>query len=318
MKNFILSILLISNSVFGQKYNFDIHNTSLAEYLKMEERLGSEKIPTTSFHVSFSGEDQPITYLRKEKVIPDLTVYYFFKKVDSTMSYVLYEWNVDNFETKENNQKSKRLQKALIAKYEGLKKNISSEFGEPVLKKNYSNISRLDSINTFVESSTWKSKDSVEIELYATVSNYYNNQGAMTINPVHMIRLYVKNKVKKINNENLKLDDKRLAELDKIKINFLNALKSRNLSNSKEFLSDRIIESVTDEQIIKLIENINFEIKTELIYSGLYMGINGSMNTVLHYKYSNDNSSPPTEMIKLTFDEKDKILGIHPIKLQNK
>jgi len=47
MKNLIIGILFISTSVFGQEFNFDIHNTSLAEYVNMEEKLGSERIPTT-------------------------------------------------------------------------------------------------------------------------------------------------------------------------------------------------------------------------------------------------------------------------------
>jgi len=33
----------------------------------MEERLGSERIPTTSNHVFFGGEAQPIKFLRTEK-----------------------------------------------------------------------------------------------------------------------------------------------------------------------------------------------------------------------------------------------------------
>ncbi|MCB4809685.1 hypothetical protein LG651_15620 [Tamlana sp. 62-3] len=318
MKYIIIGILFISTSVFGQEFNFDIHNTSLAEYLKMEESLGSEKIPTTSNHVSFGGNAQPIKYLRKEKVIPDLTSFYFFKKADSTMSYVLYEWDVSNFEKQDNNQKSKKFQKALITKYKGLKKEISNEFGQPEVKKNYSNISRLDSINTFVESSTWKPNDSIEIEMYTTVSNYYEKKGAMTINPVHRIRLYIKNQSKEKEKETPKLDEKKLAELEKIKTEFFTALKAKDLPKSKKFLSDLILEKVTDEQINMLIENISFDRETELIYRGVQMGFDGSMFTLLQYKYSDNNSSPPNEMIKLIFDDKNKVVGIQPIKMQRK
>ncbi len=318
MKYIIIGILFISTSVFGQEFNFDIHNTSLAEYLKMEESLGSEKIPTTSNYVSFGGNAQPIKYLRKEKVIPDLTSFYFFKKTDSTMSYVLYEWDVSNFEKQDNNQKSKKFQKALIAKYKRLKKEISNEFGQPEVKKNYSNISRLDSINNFVENSTWKPNDSTKIEMYTSVSNYYEKKGAMTINPVHRIRLYVKNQSKEKEKEVPKLDEKKLAELEKIKTDFFKVLKAKDLPKSKEFLSELILEKVTDEQINMLIDNISFNKETELIYGGVQMGFDGSMFTLLQYKYSDDNSSPPNEMIKLIFDNKNKVVGIQPIKMQSK
>jgi len=234
------------------------------------------------------------------------------------MSSVLYEWDVSNFEKKDNNQKSKKYQKAFISKYKELKKNISTEFGKPKTKRNYSNISRLDSINTFVESSIWKPNDSTEIEMYATISNYYEKKGAMTINPVHRIRLYIRNQSKKDKKTVPKLDDKKLSELDNIKTDFFKVLKIKDLSKAKEYLSDIIKEKVTNEQLNLLIDNIDFERKTELIYSGIQMGFNGSMFTLLQYKYSDDSSSPPNEMIKLIFDEKDKIVGIQPIKLQRK
>lgn len=318
MKKIILGLLFISPSVFGQEFNFDIHNTSLVDYLKMEENLGSEKVLTTSNHVSFSGDAQPIKFLRKEEVIPDLIAFYFFKKKDSTMSYILYEWDVFNFEKQDNNRKSGEFEKAMIAKYKELKEVISNGFGKPKVERNYSNISRLDSINTFVESSTWSPDDSTEIELYTTVSNYYEKSGSITINPVHRIRLYIKNQSKEENKPIPKLDEKKLSELDSIKTDFFNALNSKNLQKSREYLSDLIKKSVTDEQINLLITNIDFERQTELIYSGLQMGFNGSMFTLLQYKYSDDKSSPPIEMIRLTFDNKDKIAGIKPINLQSK
>ncbi|UAB82322.1 hypothetical protein INR76_06060 [Marixanthomonas sp. SCSIO 43207] len=318
MKNLIIGILFISTSVFGQEFNFDIHNTSLSEYLKMEESLGSEKIPTTSNHVSFGGNAQPIKYLRKEKVIPELTAFYFFKKADSTMSYVLYEWDVSNFEKRENNQKSEKFQNALIAKYKGLKKEISNEFGKPKVKSNYSNLAQYDLKDFFEEKSTWNPNDSTEVELYSIASNHYEKKGAMTINPTHRIRLYIRNQSKEKEKKIPKLDEKKLAELERIKSDFFTALKARDLPKSKEFLSDLILEKVTDEQINMLIDNINFNKQTELIYSGVQMGFNGSMFTLLQYKYSDDNSSPPNEMIKLIFDDKDKVVGIQPIKMQSK
>lgn len=318
MKKIIIGFLFISLSVFGQDFNFDIHNTSLTEYLKMEEDLGSERIPTTSNHVSFRGDAQPIKFLRKEKIIPDMIAFYFFKKADSTMSYILYEWDVSNFEKQDNNQKSEKFQKALIAKYNNLKKSISKDFGKPKVKRNYSNISQLDSINTFVENSTWKPNDSTEIEMYATVSNYYEKKGMVTINPVHRIRIYIRNQAEKEEKEIPKLDEKKLVELEKIKAEFFYALKTRDLPKSKEFLSDLILEKVTDEQINVLIDNINFEKETELIYSGIQIGFNGRIFTLLQYKYSDDYSDSPNEMIKLIFDDKDKIVGIQPIKTPKK
>lgn len=318
IKNIIIGFLLISTSLFGQGFNFDIQNTSLDEYMKMEEILGGKKIQNESRYYSGKGIAQPIRFQRKEKRIPDCIVSYQFYEIDSLLTEIEYEWDVSNFEKHDNNQKSKKFQKTLISKYIELKTLISKDFGKPQVKKNYSNISRLDSINTFVESSTWKLNESTEIELYATISNYYEKKGVITINPVHRIRLYVINQSKKKEKETPKIDDKKLTELEKIKIDFFDTLKNKDLPKSKEYLSDLIIDKVTDEQINMLINNINFEKKTELISSGVQMGSNNSIFTLLQYKYSDDKSSPPTEIIKLIFDDKNKIVGIQPIKLQNK
>ena len=318
IKNIIIGFLLLSTSLFGQGFNFDIQNTSLEEYLKMEKILGGRKIQNESRYYSGQGIAQPIRFQRKEKDIPDCIVSYQFYEIDSLLTEIEYEWDVSNFEKKDNNQKSKKFQKALISKYKELKTLISKDFGKPQVKKNYSNISRLDSINTFVESSTWKPNDSLVIEMHATISNYYEKKGAITINPVHRIRLYIRNQLKEKEKETPKLDDKKLAELEKIKIDFFNALKEKDFPKSKEFLSDLIIEKVTDEQINILINNIKFEKKTELIFSGVQVGLDNSIFTILQYKYSDDKTNPPTELIKLIFDDKNKIVGIQPIKLQNK
>lgn len=56
LKNiFTLGFLLIGTIVFEQEYGFDIHNTSLNEYIQMEQKLGGERVSTTSNHVSFTG-----------------------------------------------------------------------------------------------------------------------------------------------------------------------------------------------------------------------------------------------------------------------
>jgi hypothetical protein len=318
MKNLILGILLISISTTGQKLNFDIHNTSLSEYIRMEETLGAERIPTTSNHISFTGEAQPIKFLRKENAIPDLVAYYFFKKSDSSMSYVLYEWDVNNFEKQDNNQKSKKFEKALIEKYKSLKKEIAADLGQPKIKSNYSNIARLDPHNLFEETSAWQPNDTTEIEMYITSSNYYEKRGVMTINPVHRIRLYIRNKSKAEEKAIPKLDNERLTKLENLTMDFFKTLKSKELQKSREYLSNLVKEKVTDEQLNSLIGNMNVDRNLELFFSGVQMGFDGSNYTLLQYKYTDDKSSPPRELIKVIIDKMDKIIGIQPIKLQSK
>ena len=316
---FTLGFLLIGITLFGQEYGFDIHNTSLEEYIQIEERLGSEKIPTTSNHVSFSGNAQPIKFQRKEKIIPDLITYLHFKKKDSTISKVLYEWDVRHFKkTKELNVKqSKKVQKALIRKFNELEKKIIKLYGEPVSEGDLSDIKQTNQKGGLNKKDIWKPNDSTEIEMYTAISNYYEKKGAVIIAPTHRIRLYIRN-INKGNVITPKLDEKQLDTLKTLSSEFIQALRQKDLVKSKEYLSELILKKITDEQLNILIENLDFDREMELIYSGIKTGLNGSVFTMLQFKYKDDISSPPKEQIKVIFDDKNKVVGIQPIKLQGK
>lgn len=314
MKHF-LAFLFISLSAVGQEYNFDIHQTSLSDYVKMEEKLGSQRIPTNSNHVSFSGDAQPIKFLRKEKDIPDLTAYYFFKKADSTMSYILYEWDVYNFEKQANNQKSLEFQKALISKYGSLEDLLNSKYGEAnTIEGDLSNIQLTKDRDGLKKKNIWIPNDSTEIEMYTAISNFYEKKGMVTRNPTHRIRLYVRN-TKKEEPVKPKLNPGRLDSLQRITMDFLGALKRNEIQQSKKYLSPLIIDQVTDEQLILLSENMELNKELELFQSGVQVGLDGRVFTVLQYKYKTDPLNPSKEMVKMVFDEENKVLGIQPMVL---
>lgn len=313
-----IGLLFIGITVFGQEYGFDIHNTSLNEYIQIEENLESERIPTTSNHVSFSGDAQPIKYQRKEKIIPDLITYLYFKEKDSTMSKVLYEWDVRHFKkTNELNVKqSKRFQKALIRKFNELERELIKLYGEPKSEGDLSDLKQANQKGGLKKNDKWIPNDSTEIEMYTVVSNFYEKRGMATTTPTHRIRLYIRN-TKKEEKITPKLDDKRLDSINGISRNFITSLKDGNFNDSKNYLSDLIIDQVTDEQLKALTSEIDFDRELELTYSGIQMGLNGEAFTILQYKYKDDQNSPPKEMIKVIFDDKNTIVGIQPLKMQN-
>lgn len=312
---YLIAFLLISFSTVGQEFNFDIHQTSLSDFVKMEENLGSQRIPTNSNHVSFSGNAQPIKFLRKEKDIPDLTAYYFFKKADSTMSYILYEWDVYNFEKQSNNQKSLEFQKALIGKYTSLEDQINSKYGEAnTIEGDLSNLQLTKDRDGLKKKNIWIPNDSTEIEMYTAISNFYEKKGMVTRNPTHRIRLYIKN-TKKEKPVKPKLNPGKLDSLQGITKDFLGALKRNEIQQSKKYLSSLIISQVTNEQLILLSESIDLEKELELFLSGVQVGLDGRLFTILQYKYKSDSLSTSKEMLKIVFDEENKLLGIQPMVL---
>ena len=163
----------------------------------------------------------------------------------------------------------------------------------------------------------WFPNDSTEIEMYTSVSNYYEKRGMVTTAPTHRIRLYIRNRKKEKKIEP-KLSEKKLDTLKLISRQFIQTLGNKDLVKSKEYLSELILKTVTDEQLNILIDNLDFNRETELIYSGIQAGLDGSVFTMLQFKYKDDLSNPPNELIKIIFDNKDKVVGIQPIKMQGK
>lgn len=318
-KTLILGFLLIGISVYGQEFNFDIHNTTLNEYIEMERNLGSEQIPNIRNHVS-TDNAQPIKFKRKQKIISDLVGYYYFKKKDSTMSYILYEWDESllSLKANTNDKKSKKYQKALIRKFKELEKMISDIYGEPVSEGDLSDlrIANDDIKGGLKKNVKWFPNDSTEIEMYANVSNYYEKRGMVTTSPTHRIRLYIRN-TKKEERVTPELTKERLDSLNAISNEFIASLKDKSFINSKSYLSEMIIDQVTDEQLKTLISGIDFDRELELVYSGIQMAMNGKAFAMLQYKYYDDQNSPPKEMIKVIFDDKNKIVVIQPMKMQN-
>lgn len=257
------------------------------------------------------GSAQPIIYRRKEKNIPDLLVQYSFSKKDSIINNVLYEWDTYNFEKQNNNQKTEKFEKSLIEKYKTLKKYLINKFGQPETKNNYSNLAKYEQKNFFEENSNWKPNDSIEIEMYAIVSNHFENKGSITINPTHRIRLYVRNIKKKIEP---KLDAKAIAFANQNFENFISKLKENNFAEAKLFLSDIILQNVTENQLIELRKLIDFEVKLVEYFRGFQMAFTGENNLMLQYKYENEKIEVPRSLLKVIFDENNKILGIQPMK----
>jgi hypothetical protein len=189
-----LGILLLGIAVYGQEFEFDIHKTSLSEYLEMEQNLGSERIKTIRNHFSSNGNAQPIKFKREQKTISDLVAYYFFKEKDSVMSHILYEWDESLLTLKPNSKekKSKEYQIALIEKFNLLEKKLTELYGEPKSKGDLSDLKQAELKGGLKKNVKWYPDDNTEIEMYIVVSNYYKKSGMITITPTHRIRLYIR------------------------------------------------------------------------------------------------------------------------------
>lgn len=315
MKKIIFLALVVFqfNQTFSQEISTEIQGKKIDYFVSIENKLKSELFDTNQTYMSMDDSAQPFIYKRKEKIIPDLLVEYSFSKKDSTINQVLYEWDVYNFEKNDNNVKSEEFNKALIDKYKTLLRTLTSKYGESKVEGNLDDLKEIESIKGLKRKDIWKPNDSLEIEMYTAISNYYKKEGSVTRNPTHRIRLYVKNIKKKVEP---KLDEKTVSNSNLNFEKFIIKLKENNFAEAKLSLSDIVIQNVTENQLLELRKTIDFDNKLILFFKGFQMAMTGQNYLMLQYKYENEQSEVPKSIIKVIFDDKNKILGIQPMKTQ--
>ena len=95
---------------------------------------------------------------------------------------------------------------------------------------------------------------------------------------------------------------------------FLTALKNKNFEQAKLNLSSSVANQVTVEQLENLRENLKFYDSPIIYLTGMQMGFDGSNYLMVQYKYKSDFNDPPKDLIKVIFDDKNKIIGVQPTK----
>jgi hypothetical protein len=314
-----IALFFLQFQVFSQSIALDIHRKSLSDFIKMEKDLGSHPIANTSIYMSENDIAQPIRFRRKENDMPDLIVYYFFYKSDSAVNHILYEWDESNFtgDIEIKTKKSPNEITPFINKYKQILSQITLAFGESKSEGNM-NTSMIEfdqfEIN---KQDKWKTNDSTDIDLYMSLSNKYEKKGAMEIIPTYRIRLDVANiRTTSENNESSKLTEQTIAILDSVFKSFLADLKNNDFANTKLKLSSTLEGKVTAAQLTALKNSLKTDYRLIVYLSGILTSLDGSKNTMLQYQYENDGNSPPVDLIKVVFDNDNRILVIQPTKRQ--
>lgn len=95
---------------------------------------------------------------------------------------------------------------------------------------------------------------------------------------------------------------------------FIMALKSSDRKKMESLLSENAKKQVTEAVYKKLSSDINSNKKMEIIRTGYKPLINGNNYPMIQYKYADDKSDEPKEVITAVFENDGKILGIKPFK----
>ena len=95
---------------------------------------------------------------------------------------------------------------------------------------------------------------------------------------------------------------------------FIVALKAYDRKKMESLLSENAKKQVTEAVYKKLSSDINSSKKMEIIRTGYKPLINGNNYPMIQYKYADDKSEDPKEVITAVFENDGKILGIKPFK----
>lgn len=316
MRKIIIAFLTASlfwNVGISQDLNIElnIQSKKIDYFRNVERKLGSKIFNTGETVISDKPVAQPEVYLRKEKYLPDLLVYYTFFKADSTMSEIEYEWNVYNFDKSDHNIKSLDFEKKLIERYKEIVAFISSKYGKSKEDGNLDDLSNINTENGLRRSDVWQLNDSLKIYSYTTISDYYKKGNSFTISPTHVIRLYV---------DNLKGESQGainfLPKLNVYEQQFnllLTLLSDSKFGEAKKLFPKKFEKNLTDDILNKLKSILVTNDKFELVMSGMQMGEDGKMYPMLQYKESSDTNTLPKKLIIVLFDNDSKIIGLKPV-----
>ena len=310
-----LGILLTSTNVYSQEYEFDIHGRKISDFVSAEAKLGSTHNKDIANHLLPAAIAQPIVFIRKQGIISDLEVQYFYFKKDSTIHYILYEWDDSRDRKLQHNQpKPESYQRALIEKYNSITRMIEARYGESKSEGVLDDLSKTHKKDGGLKKKDiWSPNDSTEIETYIVISNYYKKQGSIIYSPTHRIRMYVRTN-KGLDESTSKVSTPKTDSLDGVAQKLFHSLSVEDFASSKEYLSELIINKITNEQLDSLSNSFDFKRKLGLFLNGFQMRLDGSRFSVLQYKYLDDTNTPPKELLKIMFDDKGKVVGIQPMR----
>lgn len=313
-KHFLVAIsFFLVRFVNAQNIQLEIHSGKLADFEKVEETLGSKKEKNQSNYISESGVAQPEIYRRRQEGLPDLIVYYYYYEKDSTIQYILYEWDISNVPGHTENTKLSNAEVVrFIQKYNDLHAQIAARYGRSETDGSLTDTSLIE--NGLSRRDIWKPDDTTEIEMYTALSSKYVKNGAVTINPTYHTRLFIRN-IKASRQPALpELNDERVRILDSVAHGFFLAMKSKDFGKARGYIASSISKFVTDEQLGQLFQSFRFDENFDIFFKGIQMGLDGSSFYVLQYKYTSDTGTPPKEMLKVVFDSSDEIKAVFPLK----
>ncbi len=303
-KLLFLSIFLCYNTLLFAQINLNIKEKKIDFFRTVELENKGELIKNEAKYINEEDIGQPIIYKREQNNLPDLLVYYFPLKKDSSINYILYEWH--------DNQalvRSLTELKPYFLKYDDLLKQITTKYGKSQVEGSLEDTSLIEK-SDLTRKDRWEN-DTTNIEMYITLSNKHLVQGNMSINPTHTIRLYVRNPAKR--KVTPTLSKEKINQLDAQIRLFLADIRAGKFDDSRKYIAPQVVGQVKNEQLNGLKEALKDD-EWDLDSTGTMLTSTGKSYSNFRYSRHGDANKPPLEILSILFDEDDKIIAVQPLK----
>ena len=308
MKQLILLILTLPIMAQAQDILLDIHGKRLADFRKFEQNLGATPEPNKYHQLQSADIAQPVIYRRKQQGMPDLLAYCYVYARDSSIEYLLYEWDQSNMPGNREDTKiplSQVLQ--LIKTYNALTDQLTVKFGKSQTKGAITDTSKLD--EGLQREDNWTPNDSTAVKMYTVLSTRYEQNGAVTITPTYRIRLYINNIEPSAGTGMAPLDDLKIKMLDSVAQTFFSAMAIKDYDKARSCLSVTAARVATDTRLELMSKSFSFDQPLQVWMTGVSLGTDGTPAILFQYRYASDSGTPPKELIRITFDDSNKIKG---------
>lgn len=299
----LLFIFLSYSSTLFAQINLDIKNKRVVFFREIEIKNNSALVKDSSIYINDEDIGQPVIYKRKQNLLPDLLVYYFPLKKDSTISYILYEWQDVHSQVKSWSEI-----KPYIEKYTELLNLVTSTYGKSKSNGDLADTSLIEKTG-LTRSDEWKN-DTADVKMYITISNKHVVQANMEINPTYRIRLYVNAPAKHVTAS--KLSKEKIDALDTAAKLFISDISAGKFDDSRQYIAASVRSQVKNEQLSSLKDALKTD-KWRLDMSGMQFTSSGKAYVNLRYSRLDDTNKPPREVLSILFDEDDKIVAVQPL-----
>lgn len=284
--------------------NLNIKDKKVDFFRLIEKKNNSELFQNNSNYINEPGVGQPIIYKRKQSNLPELLVYYFPYTKDSTISYILYEW-----QDKEKKVRDLMELKSYFSKYNEILNQITAEFGYSKQEGSLEDVSQIE--NSYLRRKDRWRNDTTNIELYITLANKYLVKGNISITPTHTIRLYVKNA--QITNVDSALSTEKIAILDNFAKLFLSDLIAGKFEELKKYLNLQVVLLVKNEQLT-ILKGAIVDDNWDLVENGTLLANDGKRYLNFIYRRKAELKNEPIVLLSILFDQDGKIIAILPRK----